>query len=306
MNKIFEFRNLRKTLDNYGPEISCLVSLASIIATGVSAFYASKKVAETKADYEADVQKENDNYNETIRNYWRVKSGNLEEVEVTDEIIADFEAHCPNSVAAHRKALRRRKIDYVLECLLDEKWTILSGGVAIGAEVSAMKLTGEKIAVLGGALGLSQDKIKKVLKKTKEAIGEEEFEKIKADIRADDIKEKMESGEPEKSKAPWDENGGEYELYYDDFTGGLYQFQNSQLQDAIASGREYFSRHKKRGGMDFNKWRSMLGLPDCISGQMFSFDEEHPFEVKITVTKQDNGSWVSAIEYPTIPDELKA
>ena len=42
MNKIFEFRNLRKTLDNYGPEISCLVSLASIIAIGVSAFYASK------------------------------------------------------------------------------------------------------------------------------------------------------------------------------------------------------------------------------------------------------------------------
>ena len=307
MNKIFEFRNLKKLLDNYGPELSCVVSLLSIAAAGYSAFRASTKVAETKADYEQQKKQEESNYETEVVNDWVLNGGEKSDNGITDEMLKSFEERNPIRVKEHNRRVRHMKIEYAMECALDEKWTILFGGLAVVGEISAMKLTGEKMLVLAGGLGLSQDKLKKVLKKTKEAIGEEEFEKLKADIRADNIREVVESGETEKSDAPWkDENGTVYEKYFDDFTGSIYEIPESQLNDAIRTACEYFGTHQTRGGMNFNKWRSMLGLPDCRAGRMFTFDKEHPFEVKITTTKLAEGVWVKAIEYPTIPDELKA
>lgn len=308
MNKIFEFRNLKKLLENYGPELSCIVSLLSIGMAGYSAFKASSKVAEAKADYEERKAQEDKHYEEVIVTNWKLVSGDFSDRdEITDEMREKFMKTCPNQVKEHERKVRQMKIEYATECALAEKWTIAFGTLAIVSEIGAMKFSADKLLVAAGGLGLSKDKLKKFMNKTKEAIGEEEFEKIKSEIRADNIKEAVSGGETEKSDAPWkDENGTVYEKYYDEFTGSIYEIPESQLNDGIKIGCEYFGTHQNRGGMDFNKWRSMLGLPDCPAGKLFIFNKEHPFEVRITTAKLEDGLWYKVIEYPTMPDELKA
>lgn len=309
MNKVFEFRSLKKMLDNYGPELASVVSLVCIGLSGYSAFKASKKVTETKADYEERVREENETYDENVEIYLtNEKEIPEEEAKASDETRAEFAKAHPELEAAHLRRLRRLKIDYVIDCALDEKWAIIFGVSAAAGQIFAMKLTGDKIAILAGGLGLSQDKLKKFVRKTKETIGEEEFEKIKNEIRADEVTEELKKNPDLKEKmeaqavndVPGNEGSVCFEQYYDDFTGSLFEIPESQLMDAKRAAYEYFVCMGEE--LDFNKWRSMLGLPDCLAGKTFKFDREHKFEIRIKPFKYGD-MWIKAIEYPTIPSE---
>ena len=276
MNKVFEFRNIKKLLDNYGPEIASVVSLVCIGLSGYSAFKASGKVVQAKQDYD-------------------------DAVEAVKEEEEKFEEERGRKVAEeeHAQRMHKVKLQYGVDCLLAEKWTIGFGIGAIVSELIGHHMQGEKIAILAGGLSLSQDKIKKFVKKTKETIGEEQFEKIKQDIRAENISEAIEKNPDlkkilERDDVPGNEGSVCFEQYYDEFTGSLYEMPESQLNDAKQCAYEYFGKH---GELEFSKWRSMCGLPDCIAGKTFTFNDKAPFDIKISPMKYGD-KWIKAIEYP--------
>lgn len=275
MMKIDFGNSVRKLLDDYGPDLACAGGVACLGLALYSAFKASRKVVEAQETYKEEIRK-------------------LEEKEAAEDAEVVAEQHAKK---AHKLRIAR-DIDYIYAY----KWALIFGCGSAFLTILSRKLSGAKIAALGTALAMSEEKLKKLGKKLKDSIGEEELSKIKQEIRQEMAEEHIPEdkvpfrGDP-LSDAEEGKPGNEgalaaMKLIYDDTTGSMFEIDESQIQDWKVAAQDYFNRF---GKLDYNKFRSMGGLEDCRLGYYTVWDKNTPYEGFTIEPMRYHDVWIGAL-----------
>ena len=259
-------RSLKKLVDDYGPELLCGGAIVSLGFAIGSAFKASEKVVEINNDFPKD------------------------EITLSKE-----------SSPEEKKAIVERRITRDIRYALAYKWVLMFGLGSVAMMIASNRVSGSKIAGLTVALAASEDKIKKLLPKIKEHIGEEEFNKIQDDFRRDVLNEKIKNDEPvyEPVEIRTGEKPENYEVFFDSYMHSLIEVPESQVRDAIEAAKEYICRRCDYC-LTYNKWRGFLGLDDCPAGKEVEWNPLNPFSVRIGELQFGNET-IKTIEYENMP-----
>ena len=279
--KIDIIRNGKKLLDEYGPELACGGAIACLGMALYSAFKGSKKVVEANEEYQKEVEK------------------------IQKQETAEGEEKASTEVSATvAKKLRKVRIARDIDYVLTYKWALLFGGASAFLMILSRKLSGTKIAGLTAALCMSEDKLKKLGGKVKDIIGEEELNKLKAEIRQEQAEEIYPKDEApfDIEKAKNEGNLASQKYIYDDMTGTMFEIEPSHLEDWKAAALEEFRKH---GRLDFNKFRSIGGLEDCKLGKYSEWNANVPFlgfEIK---PMHYHDVWIGSIVYTNDPIDTR-
>lgn len=257
-------RSLKKLADDYGPELLCGGAIVSLGVAIYAAFKASGEVVEINNDFPKD------------------------EITVSKEASPE-----------EKKAVKERRITRDIRYVMAYRWVLLFGIGSATMMVASNRVSGSKIAGLTVALAASEDKIKKLIPKIKEHVGEEEFKKIQDDFRRDVLDEKIKKGEPvyEPVEIRTGEKPENYEVFFDSYMHSLIEVPESQVRDAIETAQDYICRNPC---LSYNKWRGFLGLDDCPAGKEVEWNPLNPFSVRIGELQFGNET-IKTIEYDNMP-----
>jgi hypothetical protein len=261
---------IKKAADDYGPEILSLLGNAMTCLTAFTSIKSAKKVAKAMDENKEAAKKAEETAKAEGRELTKTEKINL-------------------------------KVSAAINCADAAKVPLACAGISVVCNVTAMKLTGSKIAKLTAAVIMGEDKIKRGIEKFKERYGEEELIKFRDDLRNDIIGEEIENGDApfEVSK---DESGAvEFvphdTVFFDTYLHSLIDIPESRVQEAIDLAEDYVGRNHC---LNFNKWRGFLGLEDCPAGAVVEFNPLNVFDVKIGEMSFGSGK-IKTIEYVNMP-----
>jgi len=184
----------------------------------------------------------------------------------------------------------QNKITYGVRLVKAYKESIILGGTAIVLTATANKHNAKTIAGLSAALAIREDKLKKLYRKADDIFG---------NGTASDLKEAVNCDVP-----PFDEDeivkttkrrrkNEKVERYYETHSGRAFEAYPSDVDAAI-------ERAKKRAARDFgylnyNKWSSLLGLPDLDIGIVDEWNANNPFEVVQKIVMVNGEEYIGLI-----------
>lgn len=215
------FGGFMKLLDENGPTLCTVGSVACLIATVYFAF----KAAKDTTYYQDEIT-----YGEK----------RIENSDMTDE--------------EKEKEIKSLKVKNAIEIVCANRWTLLAAGGAATFAFASNYLNGRKIAGLAAALALSEEKLKKGMAKAKEILNSEEYQKIINGTRQEMAKDDDKA--PFDDDSVWD--GTEY---YDTYVGHFIKLPESQLLDAIntAERLSFIKWNDWRGMLGFESANMRVG-----------------------------------------------
>lgn len=264
-NKSVNWNFIEKVGRFIGDNGSTLSMFGGIVALA-GALYAAYKASD-------DVSKANTKYAEEVK---KIESRGLSD----------------NEKAIEMKSLKTQKF---VETVCAEKWAIGLGVTSGGLIFLTKYLDGLAISGLTAIVVSQQDKIKSLVERTKEVVGEEKFAKIES-LSFDDLVEKNfvdEDGSPVAMKA----TPGAGDIFVDTDTGTMFQIERKQLERAIEIAEQ---RYKRNHELYRDKWWSILGFEPPTGSRNKCWGPKNPFKVTIG-TRVTHGITVNTIEYENIP-----
>lgn len=221
------FSGAENFLNENGPTLSMFGAFVALGLSLYEAFKASKKVVNVEDQFEHDKRE--------------VEKKDIPEEEKTAEI---------------KELKASRNIKYVLAY----KWAFASGGASVAMMFLCNYLNGAKIATLTTALAFNQNKIKKLIRNSKEVIGEEKFKEIDDKTLEDLVKKNFVDEDGPIVIRPDTSTPGMGDLYIDTYSGVQFQFRGTEEQL-----RQVFKRATDKSygkaGLPTSRFYSMLGIP---------------------------------------------
>lgn len=249
------FKELKGYLEKNGPGIATVCSMA---LTALSVIFAIKK-AEEGAFVMASYAEKRDGY---------------EDLPVADRKSTDILA---------------LKIETGVELAKTYKESLICAGGAIALTYAANRMNTKTIAGLGAALALNEKKLKKVYDKANEIYGggaaPDLKEAVDCDIPPVDEKD-VEKAKVRHRKEP-------IERYWESYAGVPFESNERDVNAAIDRAHKIASRDN--GRLNYNKWRSLLGLPDAELGVCEEWDAERPFEVSQRIVYIEGQEYIALV-----------
>ena len=216
------FGGFMKLLDENGPTLCTVGSVACLIATVYFAYKAAKDTANLQEEYSCDLS--------SI---------------AYDEKIPEEDK---------KKQITNLKIETGMKIVYVNKWALLSATGCATFAFASNYLNGRKIAGLAAALALSEEKLKKGMAKAKEILSSEEYQKIINGTRQEMAKD--------DDKAPFDDDSiWDGTEYYDTYVGHFIKIPETQLLDAIntAERLSFIKWNDWRGMLGFESANMRVG-----------------------------------------------
>ena len=192
------------------------------------------------------------------------------------------------------KEMKDLKIEKNIHIACAEKWAI-GFGVASGGLIFLTKyIDGLAISGLTAVCMSQQDKIKSMIDRTKEVVGEEKYQEIKKKTLEDLVADNFNiNGEPISIQPI----AGAGEIFIDTDTGKLIQIHRKDLEQAIKLAEEYYGRNHE---IYRHKWWSIFGLEPPEGSRNKCWGPKNPF--KASIGKADiYGCTFNTIEYENNP-----
>lgn len=168
------------------------------------------------------------------------------------------------------------KISYAKDIVRTYKESLICAGGAIGLTYLANRLNGQKIAGLAAALALNEDKLRKVYYKAEKVFGKGGSDDLHEMVGADPNDIPFDT-EPERAKRR--HRREEICLFYESFTGTLFESNCRDVDDAVTKAKHRIDRDPHHT-LNYNKWRSLLGLEDAPCGVCVGWHRTYlPFNV---------------------------
>lgn len=257
------WKGIGQYFEKNGPSIA---TLASVVLTGLSVYFAIKKAPEgTGVLCEYDIEKDS-----------------LEDRPLADSKNTDL-------LALKLETGKKLAVAY--------KDSLLCAVGAMGCALLSNKLNGKKIAGLAAALALNEDRLRKVYSKAESVFGKGGKTDLKemtdCDIPPFDPDEEPVKGRRKYRKEP-------IEQFYESYTGTLFESTGKDVDDAIKRATDKI-RNDPRHMLNFNKWRSILGLEDIPAGTCVGWHRSDPFRPYTKLVVVD-GREVIGIFYEVDPE----
>lgn len=216
-----------------------VLTLVSVVLTGFSVYFAIKKAEDGQlAKYSYEAGKEI-----------------LDEKPLVDRT--------PNDELA-------LKVSYTKDIIKTYKESLICATGAITCAILSNKLNGKKIAGLAAAVALNEDKIRKLYSAAEKRFGPEAKEKLTEQMASDSCPfDDPEEGRHRYKKEP-------VEVFYETFYGTAFESTGKDVNAAIAKAKRRYENERRK--LNFNKWRSLLGLEDIPAGTYSEFNPTHPFD----------------------------
>ena len=193
-----------------------------------------------------------------------------------------------------KEDLKSLKTERNIHYILAYKWVILLGGSSAGLIFLTKYLDGLAISGLTAVCVSQQDKIKSLIDRTREVVGEEKYQEIEEKTFDDLVTQNfMREGQPLAIKPV----GGAGDIFIDTDTGAMFQMRRSDLEEAIKLGESYYARNHE---IYRDKWWSMLGFEPPTGSRSKCWGPKNPFSAHIG-TRNTHGITVQTIEYDYIP-----
>ena len=181
------------------------------------------------------------------------------------------------------------KVSYAIDLIKTYKESLICAGGAIVLTYSANRMNTKTIAGLGAALAISEDKLKKVYDKAETVFGKG---------GKDDLKEMTDCDIP-----PFDEDDvvkakrrhrkEPVERFWESYAGVPFESNSRDVDAAIERAHQIASRND--GYLNYNKWRSLLGIPDAECGVCENWSKENPFEVSQKIVYIEGQEYIALI-----------
>ena len=232
-----------KFVSDNGSTLSMVGGIVSLGLALYAAFKASQDVCDIREDYDEKVKE--------------IQSEAVEGDKSREEL----------------KVLRtERNIRYILAY----KWVLLAGGASAGLIFLTKYLDGLAISGLTAVAMSQQEKIKSLVERTKEVVGEEKFNEIQEKTFEDLVAENFNiDGEPIAIQPI----AGAGEIWIDGDTGKLIQIHRKDLEEAIKLGEKYYARNHE---IYRHKWWGILGLEPPEGSRNKCWGPKNPFKASLT------------------------
>lgn len=256
------FKNIGDFFEKNG---AGLAAVASVVFTGLSVYFAIKKSGEGNEIIEEHLEKEFD----------------LETKPIADRKTTD-------ALALKLETGKKLAVCY--------KESLFCAGTSIVCTILANRINSKKIAGLAAALALNEKKLEKLYSASERVFGKG---------AKDDLKEMTDVDVPFDAdtppvKAKRKHRREEICEFYESFTGTLFESNRRDIDDAIARGTSLITRDPKHI-LNFNKWRSLIGLEDVPAGTCVGWHRTHtPFKPYTKIIEVD-GREVIGIFYEKDP-----
>jgi len=240
-------------LNENGPTVSMIGALIALGITIYEAFKASDKVSEIKQNYEEQVKQ-------------------IEAKAVSEPTESNSENDVPEGGTAEiadpkviedqiKQELKELKTYRNVLYILAYKWVIAGGTIAALLMFLCNYLNGAKIATVGAALALSEDKLKKTMKSAKEILPDDKVTELENKTLEKLVGRNFtdENGEPVIIR-PDTRTPGDKDIYVDSKFGTQFQFKGTEkeLQEIFDRATDYCYRCH---GLPVGKFYTMLGIP---------------------------------------------
>ena len=155
---------------------------------------------------------------------------------------------------------------------------------------------------LAMALATKEDRIEKIFKKADDIYGKEAGADLKEAVYCDIPpfdEDDIQKGKRKRLK----ERKEKLERYYEPCSGRMFEAYPSDVGDAIERAEKRFD---KEGTLNYNKYSSILGLPDVDMGVCQDWDKDHPFRISMQIVPVDGFECVGLIpEYEPVSKRYK-
>ena len=194
------------------------------------------------------------------------------------------------------------KIDTGVKIASACKESLACAAVAVGIQIVTVKKLSELATSLGAALALKEDRIQKVFKKADDIYGKEAGEDLKEAVYCDVPpfdEDDIQKGKRKRRK----EKTEHLERYYEPCSGRMFEAYPSDVDAALAHAQKRFD---KEGTLNYNKYSSILGLPDVDMGVCQDWDKENPFGISQKIVPVDGYECIGLIpDYEPVSKRFK-
>lgn len=281
-------------LNENGPTVSMIGALIALGITIYEAFKASDKVSEIKQNYEEQVKQ-------------------IEAKAVSEPTESNSENDIPEGGTAEiadpgviedqiKQELKELKTYRNVLYILAYKWVIAGGTIAALLMFLCNYLNGAKIATVGAALALSEDKLKKTMKSAKEILPDDKVTELENKTLEKLVgKNFMDEKYGPVVIRPDRTTVGIGDIYVDSYSGIQFQFRGTEkeLLEVFDRATDYCYRCH---GLPVAKFYSMLGIPTppCAWG---NWGPNRPFKAHLEERKIC-GATFKTIIYDYTPGSL--
>lgn len=193
-----------------------------------------------------------------------------------------------------REELKVLRTERNIRYFLAYKWVLLAGGTSAGLIFLTKYLDGLAISGLTAVAMSQQEKIKSLVERTKEVVGEEKFNEIQEKTFEDLVSENFNiNGEPIAIQPV----AGSGEIFIDTDTGKIIQINRKDLLEAIKLGENYYARNHE---LYRHKWWGMFGLGAPEGSRNKCWGPKNPFKASLG-TRTIYGCTFNTIEYENNP-----
>lgn len=240
-------------LNENGPTVSMIGALIALGITIYEAFKASDKVSEIKENYEEQVKQiEAKAVSEPAESNSEDDVHECGTAEIADPTVIE------NQIKQELKELKTyRNVLYILAY----KWVIAGGTIAALLMFLCNYLNGAKIATVGAALALSEDKLKKTMKSAKEILPDDKVTELENKTLEKLVgRNFMDEKDGPIVIRPDTRTVGIGDIYVDSYSGIQFQFRGTEkeLLEVFDRATDYCYRCH---GLSVAKFYSMLGIP---------------------------------------------
>lgn len=208
-------------LKQNGSTISMVAGFVTLGLTIWRAYKASSDIAKVQADYESGKKK------------------------IATEGLSENEK---------RVKIKELKTERNTKSILAYKWVLLFGSSTLGLMLLSQYLNGIAFTALAGYAMKEEDKVKQLVQKGKEVIGEEKFKEVEDSILEDKIKTANQPCIADQLSSASNEGV----LVADSITGLVSEFKSlDDVKDALTGGEKYWSRNH---GISFEKFLQNTGF----------------------------------------------
>ena len=281
-------------LNENGPTVSMIGALIALGITIYEAFKASDKVSEIKQNYEEQVKQiEAKAVSEPENSKSDDNSSEGGVAEIADPTFIE------DQIKQELKELKTyRNVLYILAY----KYVIAGGTIAALLMFLCNYLNGAKIATVGAALALSEDKLKKTMKSAKEILPDDKVTELENKTLEKLVgKNFMDEKYGPVVIRPDKTTVGIGDIYVDSYSGIQFQFRGTEkeLLEVFDRATDYCYRCH---GLPVAKFYSMLGIPTppCAWG---NWGPNRPFKAHLEERKIC-GATFKTIIYDYTPGSL--
>lgn len=263
------FDNMMRKLDACGPELAAAGALLCLGAALYKAIKAAPEGATVAVEHAETVE--------------RIKS-------------------TAKDARNERRELAKARVETCGKYVYAYRWAMGFGVGSAALMVLSNRLSGRKIATLAATLALNEDKLQRIYDHI--GITKKDGESYEHEMRVQDteamhrIEDEPElSSERSRKARTADED--RLEAFYEPYTGTLFESTKDDVIEAIGRAKSITERDK-RGILNHNKWRALLGLEDVPSGCNVGWCLGRPFDVRFLTSMRD-GREVTILSYRVDP-----